>query len=210
MTFFEFPDRTIKGSFTTPNHSRIGVSVNEIVTIYAKDEAGNLLGTTRVQSPKFTTDGSYFYGESATGKANIAEFEISIESSFEMATMTLDTAGVHHKPDFRFMLSDLDIPSARESGYIEFLVARLYGSTGPINLSISSTPLGLFAASPAPAPVLGADGTKVRVLLVGGSTSIKIDNVVTISGTRASATAGTSMRSVNYIYSPPLQPSPQS
>ena len=205
----EFPDWRIKGSFTTPNHSRIGVSVNQSVTISAKDKAGNLLGTMRVQSPKFTTDGSYFYGEFATGKANIAEFEISYTSQgpFAMASMTFDTTGIHHKPDFRFMLSNFDIPSrVGEKGFIEFIVARLYGSAGPINFSISSTPPGLFAASPVPTPFSGLDGTTKHVVLVAGSTGIRMDDVVTISGTPASATVGTSTRDINYFYSPPLHP----
>lgn len=60
----EFPTWRIKGHFTTPTHSRIGFSVNGGVTITAKDVHGNVIGSTLIRSPKFTTDGSYFYGES--------------------------------------------------------------------------------------------------------------------------------------------------
>ena len=49
----------------------------------------------------------------ATGKANIASFEIDWQSDqpFSVAAVAFDTAGVHHNPDFRFVLSDENIPT---------------------------------------------------------------------------------------------------
>ena len=199
----EFPNWTIKGSFATQTHSRIGFTVNEWVTLTVKDKLGKVIGTTPLRPPKFTGDGSYFYGEFATGKANIASFEIGRQSdhAFFIAAIQFDTAGVHHKPDFRFMFGDADIPTqAGKHGFIEFTMARLYGSSGPIKLSISSNPAGLFSASPTPAPFSGGDGAKEKVTLVAGSNKIQVDNMVIITGTPSIATAGTTSRVMNYAY----------
>jgi hypothetical protein len=204
----EFPTWTIKGSFATQTHSRIGFSVNGRVTITAMDKLGNVIGTTSIRSPKFVTDGSYFYGEFATGKANIASFELDWQSDhpYSVASITFDTAGVHHNPDFRFMFSNEDIPTqAGRSGFIEFTVARLYGSSGLIQLSVSSNPAGLFSANPPPAPFSGGDGAIERVILVAGSNRIQVDNMVIITGTPSTATAGTTSRAINYAYTGSLQ-----
>jgi hypothetical protein len=199
----EFPLWSIKGKFSNRHHSRIGFLVNNVVTIKAYDEHGTLIGSALTRSPKFETDGSYFYGEFATGKANIGSFDISYTSDhpFAIAGMTFDTAGAFQKPDFRFYVSDFDIPTAPgQHGSIELTIARLYGSHGAINLAISSAPSGLFAASPAPPPLTVGDGTKVLIALVAGATPIKWDETVTITGNPVVTTAGTGRRAVSVYY----------
>jgi hypothetical protein len=157
-----------------------------------------------VLPPKGGGDGFYFYGEFATGKANIKSFDIGFasEQPFALAGMTFDTAGAFHKPDFRLSTSDaLSRIVPGEESWIELTVARLYGSTGPINLAISSTPEGLFAASPTPPPIVAGDGEKVRLVLIASRLG-KPDDVITVTGTPAFASVGTGKRAVNVPYTP--------
>src|SRR2546430_1634206 len=99
----EFPTWVMKGTLKSPSHSIFGISVNESVTMTLKDKNGNVIKDYSPSAPKFINDGSFFYGEFATGKANIASFEIHTQSagSFHIASIVFDTAGVPHKPDFR-------------------------------------------------------------------------------------------------------------
>jgi hypothetical protein len=102
------------------------------------------------------------------------------------------------------MLSNFNIPNKiGQHGFIEFTVARLYGSTGPINISVSSTPSGFFAAQPLP-PVTETDGVKRRVPLSTIKNGIMDDNVITVTGTPISAAVGASKRDIHYSYVTPF------
>ena len=194
----EFPWYGISGTFTSPNHSRIGISVNQAVPITAKDETGNIIGSAKWQysGPNELFGQSYFYTEFATGNANIAAFEMLKQQEFEIASVTFDTAGIQHSPDFRLMLSDYDIPSTPgQNGYIDLIVARLYGSNGPIDLAFSSDPSSLWN-SPG-ATFSGSDGDTVRIPLEAVRNSLTADAKLTISGTPEAASAGRSVRVLN-------------
>jgi hypothetical protein len=199
----EFPTWSIKGTLSSPNHSRFGISVNRSVTMTLKDENGKVISNYFVASPQFQADGSYFSGEFATGKANIASFEIHDVSdhTFCIASITFDMAGVSHRPDFRLMFSDASIPdSIGKTGFISVIVARLYGSTGPLELAVSSSPPGLF--NPSAVTSTGAEATLVLV----AKENVQLDNIITVTGTPSVASAGTVKRAMNYAYSPPLEP----
>lgn len=199
----EFPYYGVQGTFSTPSHFHIGISVNQNFTIYAKDDTGAVIGNTIVQSQTFSTDGSYFYGEFATGAGNIQGFDITAEGRFNIASVTFDNAEVHHAPDFRFMPDFSDIPGINsESGFIEVIVARLYGSTGPISLSVSSSSAGYWT-SPG-GTFSGNDGDKAKVSLTAVSDSIKRDDLVTVTGTPDSGNAGASAHGLTYRYDPGL------
>jgi len=208
-TFFpvEFPVSTLQASFSSPTHSRISIVVNHLVILTTMDEAGAVIDSTGVSGPKSSEDGSYFYGEFATGKGNIASFDISSRAGpFNLASITFDTAGVHHAPDFRLFISNSNVPGALgDTGFIELKVARLYGSSGPIKLSVSSVPAGLWTGPDV--MFSGGDGDKTSaVSLAAVRSGIQPGDTLVISGSPESANAGTSVRTFSFPYSTPLQP----
>ncbi|KAH7160377.1 hypothetical protein B0J13DRAFT_617147 [Dactylonectria estremocensis] len=186
----EFPTWTVRGTLSSPDHSRFGISVNENVTITLKDKDNRHISNYPVQSPKFRSDGSFFYGEFATGKGNIASFDIhgSSDHPFQIASITFDTVGVPHRPDFRLMLSDASIPGRDgQTGFISVTVARLYLSTGP-----------------------RGDGDEAQLSL-RATADINTDDVVIVTGTSSSPSTGTVTREMRYSYSelePPFEQPP--
>jgi hypothetical protein len=168
-----------------------------------KDKDGRVTSNYHVSSPKFQIDGSYFYGEFATGKANIASFEIhkQFDRTFCIASIVFDMAGVSHKPDFRLMFSSASIPdSIGKTGFISVIVARLYGSIGPLEPAVSSSPQGLFNPS-----AVKSTEAEVKLHLVARD-EVQMDNIITVTGTPISASVGTVKRAMNYAYFPPFQP----
>src|SRR5436190_19751050 len=67
----EFPTWAIRGTLSSTSHSRFGISVNSPVTMTLKDKNNKIISNYYVSSPKFQTDGSYFYGEFAAEKQTL-------------------------------------------------------------------------------------------------------------------------------------------
>jgi hypothetical protein len=214
----DFPYYHTKGTFASPNHSRISVLVNTDVSLVVYDANNVQIGQVAIPGG----GGPYSYGEFATGAANIAAFDIvtHIQGGCELATLSFDdTTTTHHSPDFRFVLSNPPTtPSLTENGSVTYKVVRLYGSTGPIQLALSTSPIGSLMPAPVDpfpdpfpdpfsgptipytgrgpmTPFTGGDGDQFKISYAGGP-MIQQARTITVTGTPSSSSVGFSQRSL--------------
>jgi hypothetical protein len=212
----EFPYYHIKGTFASPNHSRISVSVDTEFSLVVYDANNVQIGQVAIQA-----SGSYSYGEFATAAANIAAFDIvsHMQGGFQLATLAFDdtTTTTQHSPDFRFVLSNPPTtPSLMKSGSVTYKVVRLYGSTGPIQLALSTSPNHLIMRPPVDpstdpftgptipyrdgdpmTPFTGGDGDQFKISYAGSPISMSQQaTAITVTGSPSSPLVGFSQRSL--------------
>jgi hypothetical protein len=197
----EFPDWHIKGHFSSPGHSHLGLSANMSVTIAVFDTGGGEVGRSSITIDQ--PNGAYTYGEVLVPLATIASFDVwtTSQNPFSLDNLIFDDLTVPQLPDFRLLYTGG--PISIKPGGIEFAtltVLRLNQSSGPINFSVSSLPTAIFTANATPNPFLGGNGDKVNVGFEAQSWSnnnpVVYNQAVVVSGV-PSPQAGTSTRTVN-------------
>lgn len=144
----EFPDLTIKGTFSTANHSHVAVSAGTessgggAARLTVFDSLGTEIKTAFIPIDRGS---HYAFGEIFWGPANIASFQVHATgpTSYSIDNLIFDDTTVPQAPDFRLLYSGDVLRLGNVAATATIQIVRLHASQGDIEFTASSVPPGV-------------------------------------------------------------------